>query len=424
MPDTLDLTTVDVADPALYENGDPVTLWARLRATQPVFWNNHPPGPGFWAVMSYRPALEVYRNTDAFTSELGMRIDSDPAAVQAAAGKQLIVTDPPTHPRLRQLMNSAFLPRVVSGLERAMRQVIEPLIDQALSKDVVDFVSDVAAVLPAAIICDIMNVPQAERAMMIDLTSKAFGASVGGDVKCPMSELEKTEAHSEIFLYYTELVEERRRDPGSDVVSALIQGDLGGRPLTDEEVLLNCDGLLTGANETTRHASAAGLLALIENPDQWQRLQEGSISLDTAVDEVLRYTAPALHVVRVATKDVEVGGQMVRAGESVAIWNSSVNRDETVFPDPDRFDLARTPNRHLTFGIGPHFCLGAPLARAELKVLLQVLAEKVTDLELAGPIERMRSNFMWGIESMPVSLRCNGAPPGLPGGAPAVSWSA
>ncbi|MFI9029567.1 cytochrome P450 [Streptomyces sp. NPDC053560] len=405
MPDTLDPTTVDVADPALYEGGDPVALWARLRATTPVFWNNHPPGPGFWAVMSYRPALEVYRNTDAFTSERGMRIDSDPAAVQAAAGKQLIVTDPPTHPRLRQLMNSAFLPKVVSGLEASMRRIIEPLVEQALGKDTVDFVSEVAAVLPAAIICDIMNVPQAERAMMIDLTSTAFGASVGGDGKCPVSALEKTEAHSEIFLYYTELVEERRRNPGDDVVSALIQGDLGGRSLTDEEVLLNCDGLLTGANETTRHASAAGLLALIENPDQWQRLREGSVAIDTAVDEILRYTSPALHVVRVAKKDVEVGGQQVRAGQAVAIWNSSVNRDETAFPDPDRFDLGRTPNRHLTFGIGPHFCLGAPLARAELKVLLEVLAEKVTHLELVGPVERQRSNFMWGIERLPVSLR-------------------
>ncbi|MEU6113082.1 cytochrome P450 [Streptomyces sp. NPDC047117] len=405
MPDTLDPTTVDVADPALYEGGDPVALWARLRATTPVFWNNHPPGPGFWAVMSYRPALEVYRNTDAFTSERGMRIDSDPAAVQAAAGKQLIVTDPPTHPRLRQLMNSAFLPKVVSGLEASMRRVIEPLVEQALRKETVDFVSEVAAVLPAAIICDIMNVPQAERAMMIDLTSTAFGASVGGDGKCPVSALEKTEAHSEIFLYYTELVEERRRNPGDDVVSALIQGDLDGRSLTDEEVLLNCDGLLTGANETTRHASAAGLLALIENPDQWQRLREGSVAIDTAVDEILRYTSPALHVVRVAKKDVEVGGQQVRAGQAVAIWNSSVNRDETAFPDPDRFDLGRTPNRHLTFGIGPHFCLGAPLARAELKVLLEVLAEKVTHLELVGPVERQRSNFMWGIERLPVSLR-------------------
>ncbi|MER7046426.1 cytochrome P450 [Streptomyces jumonjinensis] len=405
MPDT---TAVDVADPDLYASGDPVAIWAELRATSPVYWNAHPPGPGFWAVMSYAPALQVYRDTDAFTSELGMRVDSDPGAVRAAAGKMLIVTDPPVHPRLRQLMNSAFVPRVVSTLEASMRRVIEPLIDVALTKDSIDFVSEIAAVLPAAIICDIMNIPQSERAMMTDLTSKAFGASVGqpGTSKCPLAgaEMTKTEAHAEIFLYYTELVAQRRHAPGDDVVSALIQGELDGRALTDEEVLLNCDGLLTGANETTRHASSAGLKALIENPAEWQRLKQGTVDIETAVDEVLRYTSPALHVMRIAKKDVQVGDQQVKAGDAVTIWNSSVNRDETVFPHPDRFLLSRTGSRHVTFGIGPHFCLGAPLARVELKVLLQVLAEKVTEMDIVGTVERLRSNFMWGIERLPVAL--------------------
>ncbi|MEU3261525.1 cytochrome P450 [Streptomyces albidoflavus] len=400
--------TIDVADPGLYESGDPAATWAHLRATKPVFWNEHPPGRGFWSVMSYRPALEVYRNTGAFTSELGMRVGSDPAAVAAAAGKMLIVTDPPVHPQLRGLMNSAFVPRVVATLEESMRRVIEPLVEKALEKETVDFVSEVAAVLPAAIICDIMDVPQAERSTMIELTSQAFGASVGVSTDfasdCPMDGLDKTEAHSEIFLYYTDLVEERRRNPGDDVVSAMIRGDMGGRRLTDEEVLLNCDGLVTGANETTRHASAAGLMALIQNPDEWRRLKTGAVGIDSAVDEVLRYTSPALHVMRVAKRDVEVGGQHVRAGDSVVLWNSSANRDESEFLDPDRFDLGRTPNRHLTFGMGPHFCLGAPLARVELKVLLQVLAERVGRMELTGPVKRMRSNFMWGIDRLPVAL--------------------
>ncbi|MER6288595.1 cytochrome P450 [Streptomyces sviceus] len=395
---------IDVADPGLYESGDPIAVWAHLRATTPVVWTEHAPGPGFWSVMSYEPALQVYRNTTSFTSELGMRVDSDPAAVKAAAGKMLIVSDPPVHPRLRKLMNSAFVPRVVATLEESMRRVIEPLVEQALEKDSVDFVDEIAAVLPAAIICDIMNVPQAERSTMIELTSQAFGASVGTSSGCPMDQLRKTEAHAEIFLYYTDLVEERRRNPGDDVVSALIRGDMGGRKLTNEEVLLNCDGLVTGANETTRHGSSAGLIALIENPEEWQRLKTGEVDIESAVDEVLRYTSPALHVMRVATQDVEVGGQHVRAGEAVVLWNASANRDESVFPDPDRFDLGRTPNRHLTFGIGPHFCLGAPLARVELKVLLQVLAERVGHMAITGPVERMRSNFMWGIDRLPVAL--------------------
>lgn len=409
-------TVTDVADPDLYAHGDPVATWASLRATSPVFWNEHPPGPGFWAVMSYAPALQVYRDTESFTSELGMRVDSDPEAVRAAASKMLIVTDPPTHPRLRKLMNAAFVPRVVSTLEASMRRVVEPLIESALARDDIDFVSEIAAILPAAIICEIMNIPQSEGSTMIRLTSQAFGASVGTartraeTAACPAMgtsafELSKTEAHGEILLYYADLVAQRRQNPGDDVVSALIQGELEGRPLTDEEILLNCDGLLTGANETTRHASAAGLKALIENPEEWRRLKEGLVDIETAVDEVLRYTSPALHVMRMAKRDVSVGGQQVRAGEAVVIWNSSVNRDETVFPDPDRFDLSRTGNRHLTFGIGPHFCLGAPLARVELKVLLEVLAEKVTEMEIVGDVKRLRSNFMWGIEHLPVSFR-------------------
>lgn len=399
----------DIADPALYESGDPVAVWAHLRATTPVFWNEHPPGSGFWAVMAYEPALEVYRNTHAFTSELGMRIDSDPAAIKAAAGRMLIVTDPPAHQELRQVMSSAFLPRVVATLTESMRSVIEPLVMAALRKDSIDFVSEVASVLPAAIICNIMNVPQSDRSMMVEMTSKAFGASVGVEARCPAgqserTELERTEAHAEIFAYFSDLLERRRRNSGDDVISALIGGEMSGRRLTDTEILMNCDGLLTGANETTRHASAAGLIALIDNPDEWRRLRNGEVGIDSAVEEVLRYTSPALHVMRVATRDVEVGDQLVRAGDSVAVWNSSVNRDETIFADPDRFDLGRSPNRHLTFGVGPHFCLGAMLARVELKVLLEVLAERVAHIELAGAVRRMRSNFMWGIEHLPVSL--------------------
>ncbi|MEU8663108.1 cytochrome P450 [Actinoplanes philippinensis] len=396
---------IDVADPELFRSGDPLTLWAELRRTAPVSWNEHGPGTGFWSIVSYAPALRMYRDTASFTSEQGMRLDSDEAAVRAASRKMLIVTDPPRHSAMRQMMNSAFVPRVVTAMEETMRRVIEPLVEDALARDEVDFVSDIAAVLPAAIICEIMNVPQSDRDLMVKLTSAAFGASVGGAGGCPMDQMQRTEAHADIFLYYAELMASRRREPGSDVVTALIEARMDGRPLSDEEVLLNCDGLLTGANETTRHASAAGVLALMDNPEQWRLLQSGEADVSTAVEEVLRYTSPALHVTRVATRDVQVGEQPVRAGDRVVVWNASVNRDETVFRDPDRFDLRRTPNRHLTFGIGPHFCIGAPLARVELKVLLQVLAEKVATMELAGPVRRLRSNFMWGIESLPLRLR-------------------
>jgi cytochrome P450 len=394
----------DIADPELYRSGDPVGTWARLRATSPVFWNRHPPGAGFWAVMTHAAALQVYRDTESFTSERGMRIDSDPAAVAAAAGRLLIVTDPPLHPRIRQVMKAAFVPRIVATLESTMRKVVEPLLERALGGPPINFVSAIAAALPAAIICDIMDVPPADRDMMVGLTSRAFGASVS-ESGCPVAETDQAEAHSEIFLYYSDLVDQRRRKPGADVISALVEGRVEGRRLSNEEVLLNCDGLVTGANETTRHASAAGLLALIDNPAEWQRLRAREVSLESAAEEILRFTTPALHVMRVAKRDVTIGGQEVCAADAVTVWNGSANRDEAVFRDPDRFDLGREPNRHLTFGIGQHFCLGAMLARVELRFLLGLLAERVTTVELAGEVRRTRSNFMWGIDELPVALR-------------------
>jgi cytochrome P450 len=356
--------------------------------------------------MTYQPALRVYRDPATFTSEQGIRLDADRAAVGAAAGKMLIVTDPPHHTRLRQLMSSVFRPASVARLVSSMRRAVEPLIEDAMGRDTVEFVGEVAAVLPAAIICDLMDVPQADRPTMIALTSKAFGASLDGPARTSaMSGLDKAEAHAEIFMYYTELVEQRRGRPGDDLVSALIEGEVDGRRLTDEEVLLNCDGLLTGANETTRHASVGGLLGLIEQPEAWRLLRSGQVDLDTAVDEILRYTSPAMHVKRVATRDVLVGDQQVRRGQAVAIWNPSANRDESVFADPDRLDLTRRPNRHLTFGHGPHNCLGGMLARLELRVLLETLRSRVTRLEQAGPAERLYSSFIWGFERLPVTLR-------------------
>ncbi|TNH29621.1 cytochrome P450 [Micromonospora orduensis] len=397
---------IDISDPAIYGAGDAVATWAQLRATRPVFWNQPAGGEGFWAIMTYAPALQVYRDAATFTSEGGMRVGADRAAVEAAAGRMLIVSDPPHHTSLRQALNPAFRPAAVRALATSMRRAVEPLIEENLTRETVEFVSEVAAIIPAAVICDLMGVPESDRPMMIALTSRAFGASVAGETTGrPADMLDRAEAHAEIFLYYDDLVEERRRHPGDDLVSTLVHSEIDGRRLTNEEVLLNCDGLVTGANETTRHAFVGGLLALIENPDQWRGLREGTLDVDTAVEEVLRYTSPAMHVKRVVTADVELGGQLVEAGQAVAVWNPSVNRDEQIFPDPERFDLARRPNRHLTLGHGPHNCLGGLLARQELRILLEVLRERVTTMELVGPVRRLYSNFIWGFEQLPVRLR-------------------
>lgn len=394
----------DVADPELYARGDPLPVWRELRESNPVHWNDAGvAGESFWAIMTYKPANQVYKDSDTFTSERGMRLGSGQHGVDAAAGKMMIVTDPPRHAKLRNLMNSAFTPRRMAAMEDTIRDVLRLLIDEALERGAVDFVVDIAAILPSAIVCHIMDVAREEHYVLTEMTSKAFGANLD-DRGGPVSARENAIANAKIFTYYTELLKRRRAEPGDDVVSTLAHGCVDDVPLTDTEIIMNCHGILLGANETTRLASAGGLLALMENPAEWRRLRNGDVSLETAANEILRYTSPAMHMKRVARRDTEVGGMRIQAGEAVAIWNPSVNRDEAVFAQPDALDLGRKPNRHVTFGRGTHFCIGAALARAELRVLLQVILDRLAGAELTGPVRKMRSNFMWGVERMPVRL--------------------
>lgn len=395
--------TVDVADPDLYAAGDPIEVWERLRAEAPLHWNDHPAGGGFWAVMRYGPALEIYKDNAAFTSEQGMRLGADPQAVAAAAGRMLIVTDPPRHSKIRRLMNPVLSPRRTAALAEMMRSILEPLVDAALEAQVVDFVSDVAAVLPSAIVCHLMDVRQEERLSLVELTSTAFGSALGPGA-CPVSDLSRVQANAKIFRYYLELLQQRRAIPAEDIVSVLAGGTVDGAALTDTDIIMNCNGLLSGANETTRLASAGALLALIENPRQWASVRNGDVGLESSVEEILRYSSPAMHVTRVARTKTEIDGFTIRPGERVAIWTPSVNRDEAMFDRPHCFDLGRSPNRHLAFGAGTHFCIGASLARIELTVFLAVLLEKIDHAEIVGPVRRMRSNFMWGLESLPVRL--------------------
>jgi cytochrome P450 len=211
-------------------------------------------------------------------------------------------------------------------------------------------------------------------------------------------------AQSEILLYYTRVAAERRAAPGSDLISLLVSSTVDGRPLTDEEVLLNCYNLIIGGDETARLALAGGLLALATHDEQWARLRADPALVETGTEEILRWTTPAAHVGRTVAADTELHGRRLAAGDAVTLWNVSANRDEEVFTDPDIFDLARRPNRHLTFGYGQHFCLGAQLARAEIQALLAELRTTVASIEVTGPVARVPSNFISGVQTLPVTL--------------------
>ena len=411
MTAALSLGDVDLTDPGIYEQPDGgFAVWSLLQREAPVFWNRCADRPGFWALTKHRDAFAVYQDKESFTSERGMQVAQDEAAARAAAGRMLIVTDLPRHRELRQVLADAFTQTAVRRLEVQMRSIVSDALDEVADEDEFDFVVAVASPLPMSVICALLGVPRADWQLMVGWTRTAFGSVAGRDGRAPVTEAEKAEANANIFFYYRELLRERRRRLGDDLVSMLARGRIRGEPLTDGEILLNIQGLITGGNETTRHASAGAAIALAENPDEWRRLQRSPALVKTAVEEVLRWTAPSIHVMRTALREVVVGGQLIRTGEQVTIWNPAVNRDEDEFPQANRFDVGRTPNRHLTFGVGHHFCIGASLARIELRLLLEELLARVETIELAGPIRRLRSTTMWGVDRVPVRLEPIGRP--------------
>jgi cytochrome P450 len=412
---TISLSDIDLTDPANYEGEDAgFDVWSLLAREAPIFWNRCSDRPSFWVLTRYRHAVAVYQDWRSFTSQRGMQVAQDQAASRAAAGKMLIVTDPPRHRELRAVLAEAFTQSAVNRLEADMRDIVANALAAVEDVDEFDFVMQVASKLPMSVVCALLGVPRADWELMVEWTRTAFGSVAGHDDRGPVTETEKVAANTNIFLYYTDLVARRRRAPsdgGDDLISLLVRGTAGLQPLSDEEILLNIQGLITGGNETTRHASAGAVIALIENPDEWERLKSTPALVTSAVEEVLRWTAPSIHVMRTALRDVTVGDQLIRAGEQVTIWNPAVNRDEEEFPEPHRFDVGRSPNRHLTFGVGQHFCIGSALARLELRVLLEELIARVRTMELTGPVQRLRSATMWGVDRVPVHFeleRANG----------------
>lgn len=403
-PPPIAVDELDLTDPELYASERPEQVWAQLRRAGRPY--RTPGRQGVWVLTRYAHVAAVYRDTGSFSSERGMMLGTDRDAARAAAadaaGKILIVTDPPRHAHLRGALNSAFTPKMVDRLRRTIDTTAHELIRAAANGSPCDFVTDVAAKLPAYVICDMMGVPRSDWEYMHELTAIAFG---GGQRSGPSAQ---AEAHANIFMYYTDLVARRRQDPGDDLVTALARGRVMGRELTDDEAVLNCHGLITGGNETTKHASSAALLALLAAPEKWAWLRSHPDALDTAVEEVFRYASPAMHVTRTATRPVEIGGARVEPGAVVSLWNGAANRDEDVFARADEFLPDRRPNRHLAFGVGEHFCLGAGLARIELRAILRELCETVRDAELLGPPERLRSNFLRGYTALPVRLSADG----------------
>ncbi|SRR5713101_609262 len=397
------LSEVNLLDLDLFVNGDPHQAFALLRREAPLYWHERENGRGFWAVTRYHDALRVYHDPQTYSSERGISLTFDNVMPeQAGSGMMMILTDPPRHNRIRHVISPRFTPRTIVGYEPEVRRICDEILDAVIERGDCDFVVDIAAKVPTAAICEMLGIPAEYRDQMYSLGNAAIGAQ-DPEYNQGRSPMETgRNAQAEFFGYFAKLIDERRKNPGKDLISAFTIGEVEGAKLTDLEILFNAFLLIIGGQETTRNAISGGMLALVNHPSERTKLAADPGVMPTAIEEFLRWTTPVTHILRTARKDGELRGQKIRAGDKVVVWNASVNRDEEVFSKADRFEVTRIPNDHLAFGHGEHFCIGAHLARLEMRVMIEQVMRRMPDLDLAGQPERLRSNFVAGIKHMPV----------------------
>jgi cytochrome P450 len=400
--DPRDIDSLNLADPSTHAEYDLSDAWKWLRRNRPVYWHRAVgSSPGFWVVSRHKDVSDIYADR-RFTSEKGNVIQTLLTGGDSAAGMMAAVTDGPRHSEIRSIIMKGFSPRSLKGISDSLRKEIGKLLAKAMEMGQVNFSREVASSIPLIAVCELMNVPESDREHILSLAKSTLTSD-----RSNQTPAEAWRAKNDILAYFGKLADDRRKNPGSDVVSALTQGAIGGKPLTMDEIVVNCYSLILGGDHSTRAAISGAVLALIENPSQWSLLKSGDVEIASAVEEVLRWTTPAMHFGRRALEDVSIAGQTIRRGDIVTLWNSSANKDEAVFSDPDKFILRRASNKHIAFGHGPHFCLGAYLARAEIAVMLTELKARVRDMSIAGPVIWEYSTIVNGISDLPVVLNAD-----------------
>jgi cholest-4-en-3-one 26-monooxygenase len=396
------LEDVDLANPESFVAGVPHEAFALLRREDPVHWHAEQDGPGFWAVTRHDDVVFVSKHPEIFSSARGgTNIFDVPEADMAITRTLLINMDPPQHVKFRRLIRQGFTPNRVKLLLPRVRERAAKLVDGLVGKGEGDFVREVAAELPLQVIAELMGIPDDERGRIFDLSNKLIGFD---DPEFQNTMEDGKQAAAEMWLYAHKLAVERKEGAGDDLVSALMRAEVDGHKITELEFNNFFLLLAVAGNETTRNLLSGAVLALIEHPDQWRRLQRDRALLDTAVEEFLRWVTPVVHFRRTATRDVELRGKKIREGQKVVLFYPAANRDEWVFDQPERFDVGRIDNPHLALGIGEHYCMGANLARMEIRVLFEEMLRRVPEFELAGPVRRLRSAFINGIKTMPVRI--------------------
>jgi cytochrome P450 len=392
--DAITISGVDFTDPDTYSHGMPHEVFAALRRRAPVAW--HPHGDtGFWALTGYDEVRAVSRDSATWSSQAtGVFFDVPPPENLYQLELMMLSMDPPRHTALRTLVSKGFTPRHVARLSSHLTDMARQIVDGVIERGECDFVEEVAGALPSYVIAELLGIPLEDGRRLYALSEQMNTGDMGPAVE---------QAQMQVFEYANDLAARKRVEPGDDIASALLRAEVDGERLTDFEFNMFFLLLLNAGGDTTRNLIASGTVALLEHPDQRTRLMGDPSLLPTAIEEMLRYTSPVTAFTRTATCDTALRGVPIRAGERVAMFYPSANRDEAHFDDPDRFDVGRTPNPHLAFGGGgTHFCLGANLARVEAAAIFPEVLTRMADLELAGPVERVRSVLMNGIKSMPV----------------------
>lgn len=409
------LSRIDFTDLDNFANGFPHDLFAIHRREAPVYWHaptdNTPDGEGFWSVATYAETLEVLKDPVTYSSVTGGERPYGGTLLQdlAIAGQVLNMMDDPRHSQIRRLVSSGLTPRMTRLVEDDLRTRARRLLDAVVPGEPFDFLVDIAAELPMQMICILLGVPESERHWLFEAIEPQF--DFGGSRKASLSQLSLEEAGSRMYDYGRQLIASKRDKPSDDMLSVVANAMLDdsdgddASTLSDLELYLFFSLLFSAGAETTRNAVAGGLLALADHPSQLRSLRGDLGALPTAVEEMVRWTSPSPSKRRTATRDVTLGGQSIKAGQKIQIWEGSANRDASVFDGADEFDIARKPNPHLGFGQGVHYCLGANLARLELRVLFEELLCRFGTARVVRPVEWARSNRHTGIRHLVVELR-------------------
>lgn len=404
----------DIVDHDTYLSDVPHATFARLRRERPVAWiDEESPNRGFWAVTKYDDVGQVSRDHETFTTTKGIRLE-EMAPDELEARRTMMEFDPPQHTRLRRLVSRGFTPRVVATYEEAFRNLARQVLDRVLPEGELDFVTGISRELPIRLLCRLLGVPEqdADRLVawgdqMISHTDPEYTRFVVDQVDTDDFRLLpfRSPAALEVFEFAEQMAQERRRNPQDDIITTLLNAEPDGVPLTDLEFKNFFSLLMVAGNETTRHTLSHGLLFLMDHPDQMDELRSTPELMQSATEEILRYSSVTMHFRRTATRDTELRGVPISKDDKVVMYYISANFDEDQYQDPFRFDIHRDSGDHLAFGTGRHLCLGAALARLEIRVTLEELLPRIADVEMAGPIERLRSNFIRGIKHLPLKVR-------------------